>query len=289
MKSVITAAFSVSCLLSFILVAAVSKNSSVTVISYNIRYDTADDGVNRWENRKQHVADVIKSKSPDILGLQEALHNQVMDLESLLQGYAWCGVGKDDGKMKGEYSPVFFKKEKFSLLECGTFWLSENPDVPGSKSWDAAITRIVTWAKLKEIVSGKIICVFNTHFDHKGETARLESAKMLREKIVQIAGYVPVIITGDFNSRPGSAPYAAMTRSKRDPLLFDTFEKAALRGKENFTGYGFDGKNENPARIDYIFTTAGFEISYFEIITTKYTEYFPSDHLPVYAELNLND
>lgn len=287
MKSVITAAFSVSCLLSFILVAAVSGTSSITVMSYNIRYDNKGDGVNQWANRKQGVVKLMKSKSPDIIGMQEALHNQVRDLETLLPDYSWCGVGRDDGRKKGEYSPLFFKKEKFALLESNTFWLSEKPDVAGSKSWDAAITRIVTWAKLKEIASGKIIFVFNTHFDHKGETARHESAKLLREKIVQIAGNAPVVVTGDFNCRPGTAPYAEITRSKGEPYLLDTYEKAASRGEENFTGYGFDGKNENPGRIDYIFTSSDFEVSRCEILTTKYTEYFPSDHLPVYAELNI--
>ena len=157
-----------------------SEGQSVTVMSYNIRLDTEADGINQWKNRTDKVATLLKKYNPDLLGVQEAMHNQMMDLQKELPDYAFVGVGRDDGKEKGEYSAIFYKKDKFEMLKQNTFWLSETPEVPGSKSWDAAITRVVTFAVLKDKSSGKSFIYSNTHFDHVGREARKQSATLIK-------------------------------------------------------------------------------------------------------------
>src|SRR5512138_3465563 len=155
---------------------------SLTVMSYNIRYDNPGDGRNAWPNRKDRLIQLIRDESPDLIGLQEALHHQLTDILNGVEGYAMVGVGRDDGKQKGEYSAILYRTSAFELRDENTFWLSETPEVPGSKSWDAAITRVVTWARFRDIKSKKVFFAFNTHFDHMGKEARRESAKLLKQK-----------------------------------------------------------------------------------------------------------
>ena len=148
-----------------------------------------------WSVRKDRVADYIKSRHIDIVGMQEVLYAQLEDLLRRLPEYDYVGVGRTDGKMKGEYSPIFFLKEKYEVLEKGNFWLSETPDVPGSKGWDAAIERVASYAKLREKATGKVFMAVNTHFDHVGVTARRESAKLIMRKIQEIVGEQPAVVT----------------------------------------------------------------------------------------------
>jgi endonuclease/exonuclease/phosphatase family metal-dependent hydrolase len=157
------------------------QSQEVNVMTFNIRYNTKNDSLNAWPYRKDNAASQIRFHNVHILGVQESLHEQMMDLSQLLLKYKYTGVGRDDGKIKGEYSAIFYDTTRLKLMESSTFWLSLTPDVPGSKSWDAAITRIVTWAKFKDAISKKIFYVFNTHFDHIGKEARRESAKLLKQ------------------------------------------------------------------------------------------------------------
>ena len=183
---------------------------NLRIMTFNIRYNNPDDGENAWPNRKVFATNVIRYNRVDIVGLQEALAGQVEDLEKRLPEFSWFGVGRDDGKKAGEFMAIFYLKDRLDLLESNTFWLSETPDEPGI-GWDAACNRVVTWGKFRDKITGKVFFHFNTHFDHKGETARRESAYLLISRVSDIAGDSPAVITGDFNAQPSSEPYKIIT------------------------------------------------------------------------------
>src|ERR1044072_3721252 len=188
------------------IISIISYTQELKVMTFNIRYNTKNDSLNAWPYRKDKAASQILFHNVHILGVQEALHDQIMDLVKSLPRYKYIGVGRDDGKTKGEYSAIFYDTTRLKLLESATFWLSLTPEVPGSKGWDANITRIVTWGKFRDIKTKKVFFVFNTHFDHIGQEARRESAKLLKKKVKEIAGNNLVLITGDFNAKPSDEP-----------------------------------------------------------------------------------
>lgn len=258
------------------------QHASLRVMSYNIRYDTPNDGDDRWANRKERVAKLIHYHQPDLLGVQEALLNQLQDLQSALPQYSWYGAGREDGKEAGEYSAIFYNKDKFELIDKGTFWLSPQPELP-SKGWDAAIIRICSWVKLKNKQTGKDFYHFNTHFDHKGEKARQNSAILLRERIAAIAGQTPVVLTGDFNTADDTPAYTNLTRGG---LLMDSHSqsKTGHYGPKG-TFSTFDVASKLGKRIDFIFVTKGFQVLQHAILTDAQQGKYPSDHLPVVAVL----
>ncbi len=202
-----------------LLFAQDSVSSSLRVITFNIRYNNPNDGEHAWPNRKERVASLIRFHQADLIGMQEVLKNQINDLESLLPGYSWIGVGRDDGKDAGEFSPIFYRTERFQLIDNGTFWLSETPDVIGSKSWDAAITRIANWAQFSDRNTSQTFLLLNTHFDHRGEQARSESAKLIVDHLQGLTAEYPIVVTGDFNVPPNSAAYATMLSYLKDSRL----------------------------------------------------------------------
>lgn len=269
---------------------ATMQAQSVKVMSYNIRLDTEVDGVNQWKNRPNKVIGLIKKYNPDLFGVQEAKHNQMLDLQKGLNDYSYVGVGRDDGKEKGEYSAIFYKKEKFEVLLQNTFWLSETPVVPGSKSWDAAITRVVTFALFKNIATGKLFYYANTHFDHIGKEARKNSAELIKQQVAafiksataQKEGKIPVIVSGDFNSEPTDAPYLTITNGQIFPL-FDS------RPANNLTGTfcGFELNKMECKTIDYIFHSEDWNASGYQVIQDNDGKYYPSDHLPIMVTLTL--
>jgi endonuclease/exonuclease/phosphatase family metal-dependent hydrolase len=265
----------------------ISLAQSVSVMSFNIRLDTETDGINQWKNRTDKVIALIKKNNPDLLGVQEALHNQMMDLQKGLAEYEFIGVGRDDGKEKGEYSAIFYKKDKFEVQFQKTYWLSETPSIPGSKSWDAAITRVVSFALLKDKITNKSFLYANTHFDHIGKEARKNSATLI--KIFQsgfIAGAafektvkeIPLLISGDFNSEPTDEPYQAMIDGNDIPL-FDARPATDLTG----TFCGFEIGKIECRTIDYIFHSSQWKASNYKVIQEHDGKYYPSDHLPVMA------
>lgn len=273
------------------LLTASSLAQSLKVMSYNIRLDTESDGVNQWKNRTGRVYDLIKRNNPDLLGVQEAMHNQMMDLKSNLTEYEFVGVARDDGKEKGEYSAIFYKKDKFEVLEQKTFWLSETPEVPGSKSWDAVITRVVTFAILKDNATGKSFAYFNTHFDHIGKEARKNSAKLIKAYIAgfnfgsSIAGKyneLPLLVSGDFNSETTDEPYQTMIDGK-DLTLFDSRPANDLTG----TFCGFEVNAMKCKTIDYVFHSSHWNAKDYTVIQDHDGKYYPSDHLPVMATFSL--
>jgi len=266
-----------------ILLSCGKTHEPLEVMTFNIRYENPADGMFSWDSRKEMVYWLIEKYHPDIMGLQEALKSQMDNLEASLSEYSWYGAGRDDGNEKGEYVPVFYKKDRFIANDHGNFWLSDKPSMPGSIGWDAACTRMVSWIKLEDIASGQAYYVFNTHFDHVGEEARRQSALILLDSITHIAGDSPVIITGDFNCEPGSSPLLAL-----EELYEDAMEKAEKRDEGPGTTYvGFPGDLFLGKIIDHIFVSHHFRVAEHEIITDNTNGFFPSDHLPVRVRLEL--
>lgn len=273
----------------FFFIVTSSIAQPVTVMSYNIRLDTKADGINQWTNRIEKVTQLIRLHNPDLLGVQEALHNQLIDLQNNLPGYQYVGVGRDDGKEKGEYSAIFYKKDKFEVMSQNTFWLSETPEVPGSKSWDAAITRIVTTAELKSKDTGKSFTMLNTHFDHVGKEARKKSALLIKAYIAglttgkSIKGMeTPLIVSGDFNSEPTAEPYLTMIDGT-NVMLIDSRPASDLTG----TSCGFEVGAAPCKTIDYIFHSTHWKATSYQVVQSHDGKYYPSDHLPVMATFTL--
>lgn len=288
MKSLFPALF----ILTFIILATTmpaavqAQQESLGVMTYNIRYDNPDDAPNTWDNRKKKVTNLIQFYEPVFLGTQEALFHQLKDIDNTLPDYRWIGQGRDDGKKEGEFSALFYDRRKVELVANtdSTIWLSKTPNKP-SKNWDAALPRILTWGEFEIKSSGNHIFVFNTHFDHVGETARAESAKIILDTIEKVAGDNPVVLTGDFNILDDSKPYQLLTSS----FLTDAIHASELphTGAE-FTYSGFEvSVPSDGRRIDYIFTNNRVEVLKHATITTFRDGYFPSDHLPVLTEINL--
>ncbi|MEX0773285.1 MAG: endonuclease/exonuclease/phosphatase family protein [Balneolales bacterium] len=288
----------VSGLLSLLLLAAINekpdtmteqiiKSPQITVMSYNIRYDTPSDGINAWPHRKDKVAEMIGQKyQSDIVGLQEALKSQIDELEEQLPEFAWVGMGRADGKDAGEFSPIFYKKDRFEVLEDNTFWLSETPDVPGSVSWDSAITRVVTWARFREKNTDLEFIVFNTHFDHRGEQARIESARMLVSRVSEVPENIPVIITGDLNVPESSEVYDVLTGA---PGLMDArYASQTEHEGPTATFNSWDELRPPGSRIDYILVRGGVGVLNHRFLDDRYDGRFPSDHLPVISDIVLN-
>ena len=259
----------------FMLAVTFVSAQQVKVMTYNIRLDTPVDSVNQWGKRTQKVFDLIRKHDPDILGIQEAIHHQLMDLLKNLPQYDYVGVGRDDGKTKGEYSAILFKKEKFTVQQQGTFWLSETPEVPGSKSWDAAITRVASWAKLRDKKTKKDFLSINTHFDHIGKEARRNSAGLLKSKANELGKGLPVIITGDFNCTRSDPPYSTIM----DPDGIKLIDP--LPGEPVGTFCGFKVNGIECKAIDYLFCTEHWTATDYKVITDNDGKYYPSDHLPV--------
>ncbi|HSF46559.1 MAG TPA: endonuclease/exonuclease/phosphatase family protein [Chitinophagaceae bacterium] len=251
--------------------------------TFNIRYDNPGDTGNLWMNRSPICASLIRFHGFDILGTQEGLKNQLEDLQLQLPEYEYHGIGRDDGQSKGEHSAIFIRKERFKVLGKGDFWLSETPDKPGP-GWDARLNRICSWLKLEDKKLKKTYYVFNVHYDHQGIKARVESSKLILQKIKTIAGDNEVILTGDFNGNHESEWYLEIEKSgKMKDVLFQTSN--AYRNTGSFNSF----KPNNPSKdvIDHIFVTPGFRVQRYGILTDTYHGKYPSDHYPVLAELIL--
>jgi endonuclease/exonuclease/phosphatase family metal-dependent hydrolase len=264
------------------------NNDTFQVMTFNIRYDNPNDGENAWPNRKDIVASMIRFYGADMVGIQEALKNQVADLEERLPDYHWFGVGRDDGHEMGEYMAIFYRSDRFDLLDHNTYWLSETPDQKGKKGWDAVCARIVTWGQFKDKQTSKTFYLFNTHFDHRGVLAREKSAELLVSKTKIIAGKDPVIITGDFNSIESSKIYKIITSDDPDGInltdaRYTSFEEH--HGPDN-TISGF-GNFPKEARIDFIFTNNAVKVYKHGILSQHWSNRYPSDHLPVLAEVSI--
>ena len=263
------------------------QSQELNVMTFNIRLNIKSDSLNAWPYRKDNAASQIKFHKIHVLGVQEALHDQMMDLGQSLLQYKYAGVARDDGKTKGEYSAIFYDTTRLKLLGTSTFWLSLTPEIAGSKSWDAAITRIVTWAKFKDAASKKTFFVFNTHFDHIGKEARRESAKLLKQRVKEIAGSSPVIIMGDYNSKPSDDPIKILT----DPIDKDKFiDTKAISLTPHYGPQGtfnaFTSKETDNEPIDFIFLKGKWKVLQHATLSQTWGGRFSSDHFPVFAKLS---
>jgi endonuclease/exonuclease/phosphatase family metal-dependent hydrolase len=260
----------------------------LNVMTFNIRYNTAADSLNAWPYRKDNTASQILFHDAHIVGVQEALHGQLIDLQERLPQYKFAGAGRDDGKEKGEYSAIFYDTTRLQALQTKTSWLSETPEIPGSKSWDAAITRIITWVKFRDRKAKKVFFAFNTHFDHIGKVARRESAKLLLQKVKEIAGNVPAVITGDFNAEPADEPIQVIV-DKSNPLYLTDSKEISQTPHYGPAGTfnGFKNKERNDQPIDYIFLKGKWKVLKHATISQTWEGRFASDHFAVLAKLSL--
>jgi endonuclease/exonuclease/phosphatase family metal-dependent hydrolase len=254
----------------------------INVATYNLRYNTPNDGVNAWPNRKEMVKALVQYHEFDLFGTQEALRGQLEDVAELKE-FAFLGKGRDDGKQAGEHSAIFYRKDRFKVLDSGDFWLSETPDVPG-KGWDATCcNRICSWAKFQDLKTKKQFYFFSVHFDHQGVKARQESGKLMVKKIKEIAKGAPTICVGDFNSTPDTEQIQAMQTLLQDA---HNVSKQPPYGPEGtFNAFKFDAPMDK--RIDYIFVSKDFEVLKYGVLTDAKEQRYPSDHQPVVAKVVL--
>jgi endonuclease/exonuclease/phosphatase family metal-dependent hydrolase len=269
--------------------AADTAPLTLRLMSFNIRYGTARDGADHWDKRKTLLSGTIRAYDPDLLGMQEVLSSQADYLQEQLPAYGFTGSGRDDGKRAGEYSPIMFKKDRFDLIASGQYWLSETPEKIGSKSWDAALPRIMTWARLKEKTTGVTFLIANTHWDHVGNKARVESAKLMRRLIDQNRqGDEPVLVTGDFNSFETDAQYQTLTAPDAVVVkLIDAYREVHPERKpDEATFHAFKGGREG-LRIDWILHSPHWRATAASIDHTQRDGHYPSDHFPVTAEVQL--
>ena len=275
--------FCYSYMFPFFLSMNFSLKNELTVLSYNIRYDNPNDGENQWKYRKERVANYIKEISPDIIGMQEVLEPQLVFLDVSLKEFSYVGVGREDGKTKGEYSPILYNSNRLTLLQTDTFWLSETPKVI-SVGWDAALERICTYAQFKHKETGQKFWVFNTHFDHIGELARIQSAKLIHQKIKMLnTNNFPVIITGDFNLTPDTAPIKIFQNA-----YVDVMQKTPTNANNYGTFTGFDKLSNGKERIDYIFQKGLKTLKSTHIWLKTTSGGWASDHHPVQAIFSFN-
>jgi endonuclease/exonuclease/phosphatase family metal-dependent hydrolase len=256
---------------------------TLRVMSFNIRYGTANDGDNHWDTRKAFLVDVLRGEKPDVIGVQEALHAQLAYILEGLPGYAMVGVGRDDGVRAGEHSAILYRTAALSVSRSDTFWFSDTPDRVASKSWGNTITRICTWAQLGT-PGGQPLYVYNVHLDHQSQPSREKSAALLRARIDARDPKAPAIVTGDFNAGEKNAAVASMLAggALRDAFRVKQPEASPVGTFSGFTFGQVDGE-----KIDYIFVTPEWEVVDAAIVRTARDNRYPSDHFPVTATLKL--
>jgi len=261
-------------------------SSNVRIMSFNIRYDNPDDGINTWSNRTELVFKTLKEQDADLIGFQEVLHHQLEALRSNLQEYGWYGVGREDGEKGGEFCPVFYKKARFNQLDKGTYWLSEHPDSIGSIGWSAHLPRILTWTKLFDKIKNDTLFAFNTHFSHVSDEAREQSAKLVVSLVQKQSGSSAAVITGDFNFIRNAQAYRIMSTGFDDLTgLTDIGQKLDVYNQELTTINGF-GRSRRNRVIDFIWTNKHLNARSYQIEEVKKGEIFISDHYPVVGDLS---
>lgn len=259
-------------------------SQDLKIMSYNIKLDYPKEGKNSWTNRKSFMVNQIKFYEPDVLGVQEAMPNQMKDTDSLLTDYSFVGVGRDDGKKEGEFSAIFFKNKELKVLQSSTFWLSQTPEKV-SMGWDAVCNRVCTYALFQDKKTNKKFWVFNTHFDHVGKEARTKSAVLILDKIkgLNIENH-PVFLTGDFNMEPNHESINYITQTLKDSKAISEID---FGPEGTFNGFHFD--QTVTRRIDYIFVSEDVEVNKYAVLSDNWNMQYPSDHLPVLIEAKLTN
>lgn len=266
------------------LACGMSEAKSLTVASFNLRFGTANDGDNSWPYRKDLVVETIRYMHPDVLGTQECLALQAKYLADALPEYGWIGVGREIGGL-GEMAAVFYRKNMLTPIDSGHFWLSETPEVHGSRSWNTSCTRMATWVRFRDINTHQVFQVFNTHFDHRSEEARAHSAKLMVERIQALPAKMPVIVTGDFNADAETSE--AWKTFTANGFTYARQAAAECAGPDmTISNFGVSTGNP-PERIDWILIRNGGPVSRWESVTFNRNGRFPSDHYPVVATIEL--
>ena len=260
-----------------------SAESLTNVMTYNIRYLNDRDGEDVWANRHDVVIETIASA--DVVGLQEVVLDQLQAVEAGTPGWTWYGVGRDDGKVKGEFAPIGFRNARFKAIDQGTLWLSETPEVPGSRGWDAALPRTLTWVLLQAKSDQKRLLVINTHFDHRGEVAREQAGKLIAERVDSMAAQTPVIVMGDFNALPESKPLVAALSGSTVALDDSRVTSVTTAKGPAGTWNGFKEIDQS-RRIDHVLVSDRVAVASYEVLDPKTASgRFASDHLPILVKI----
>jgi endonuclease/exonuclease/phosphatase family metal-dependent hydrolase len=264
------------------LAAAACPAETLRVMTFNVRYPSQGDGANRWEARRDVLVKTIRLKNPDLVGTQELFEEQGRYIVEQAPDYAWFGLSRR-GNHEDEHMGVFYRKSRLTPVESGNFWLSETPEVPGSKSWDMSLPRMVTWARFKTSKGARFV-YYNTHFPHRQQdhAARLECARLIASRIAALAGNEPFLLTGDFNEASGGEAYAVLTS-----VLTDAWTAARKRNGPEGTFHGFRGTPRQGGRIDWILYRGPWKSLETETVTYNENGHYPSDHFPVFSELKL--
>ncbi|MFZ4413789.1 MAG: endonuclease/exonuclease/phosphatase family protein [Bacteroidales bacterium] len=270
--------------LSFLLVFSISilavHCQNIQLITYNLRYENNYDGDNAWRLRKDKIVEMLRFYDVDIIGIQEGLTTQVAYLDSCLPQYHHLGIGRDDGKTQGEYSAIFYKKDKYEVIQSASFWLSETPNAV-SKGWDAACIRICTYALFKNKKTHEKFWIFNTHFDHIGEIAQKNSSRLIIEKIKSLnKENLPLVLMGDFNMSPEKEPIQFISSKLKDAKYL--YQKEVDKYEGTFNAFEFC--KPLILRIDYFFLNK-YNVIKYRVLTDSYQCKYLSDHLPVFVEL----
>ena len=261
----------------------------LTVMSFNIRYGTANDGDNHWKQRREFLLDVTREANADLIGLQEALDGQIRELLEALPQFAVVGVGRDDGRTRGEYAAILYRRDRFRVSDAGTFWFSDTPEVIASRSWGNSITRICTWARFVDR-DGRAFWHYNVHLDHQSQPSRERSAGLLAERIAaRRATDEPSIVTGDFNAGEANPAVTRLTAAQgaAPAMYLDSFRVRHPDEKSAGTFNGFKFGTTTGDKIDYVLVPPGTEVLDAAIIRTSRDDRYPSDHFPVVAKVLL--
>ena len=266
---------------------AADRALHLTLATFNIRYENpAEKDWRAWANRIGRVVRSIRGIDPDVFGIQESLHGQSADLWASLPDYDFHGVGRDDGKRVGEYSAILVNTQRFGIQESGTFWLSDTPGVPNSRTWGNQVTRICTWAKLYDREAKQTLHFYNTHLDHESPEARKKGTELILSRIAARQPAGPVILTGDLNAREEDPLHAAIKAAGLADVWRAVHPEATAEQSE--TIHQFTGATTG-ARIDYIYASPDFKAVDAEVIRSSKNGNYPSDHYPVRATVKIED
>jgi endonuclease/exonuclease/phosphatase family metal-dependent hydrolase len=269
--------------------ASAAGANPVRVVSFNIRFGSANDGSDRWELRADKVETVIRGLSADVIGLQEALPFQIVHLLEAHPRYAATGVSREDGKTEGEASPILYDRMRFTLAAAGTFWLSDTPDEVATNTWDAACNRVCSWARLVDFETSERFVVLNTHWDHVSQHAREQSAVLILARAAEIAADDPFVVMGDMNASESNEAIETILGGTGRNRLVDTYRvHHPSRRAGTFTGFRINNDG-GEKKIDYVLASPGWRIADANIDRRKVEGRYPSDHFPVWAELEFND
>lgn len=259
-----------------------AQSDTLTLMTFNLRYFTAEDGENSWPHRRKAEFRVLQEGGALIVGTQEGLYDQLMEIAENNPQYAWIGMDRQGGHTD-EHAAIYFRVEDVDLQTQGDFWLSETPGVPGSQSWKSSLPRMASWAVFRS--AGKRFLVLNTHFDHRSEEARVGAARLVLFKLAELAKGMPCVVMGDFNASPGSEAYRILTQG--DPALRDARVIAKERQGSEGTYHGWTGQSSESARIDWILVSQGIEVNKIWTVDLQDNGRYPSDHFPTAAQIKL--